>query len=276
MHQVIIGTDPEVFLRSIETKKIVSAHDRIPGEKTNPHRVPNGAIQVDGLAAEFNTDPAKTADEFLAFIESVLGSIKSHAGPDVEVVIEPTAWFDQEYFDSLPEFPKLLGCTPDYDAYTGQKSPPPGTTEPFRTGAGHIHLGWTEEYNPTSKRHFSVCRDIVMQMDAVIYPTSLLWDYDQKRRELYGRIGAFRPKFYGVEYRSVSNAYLREKSIQRWVFEASKFSAEEYLNNDVRFYDEAFVRDFVAQIYSGWVPEKDVVRGYLRDLQKTFGTPLFL
>lgn len=277
MHQVTIGTDPEVFFRSLNTGKFVSAHDLLPGTKHEPHRVPCGAVQVDGVAAEFNTWPAETSDEFLEFIEAVMESIKGYASAgNCEVVIQPTAWFDEDYWESLPDTPKLLGCTPDYDAYTGKKTPPPGTNETFRTGAGHIHLGFTEAYDPTEKEHFQVCRDLVMQLDAVIYPTSLLWDYDQKRRELYGRIGAFRPKFYGVEYRSVSNAYLREKAIQKWVFEASKFSAEEYLNRGIRFYDQAFVRDFVAQIYSGWVPEKDIVRGYLRDLNKVFGTPLFL
>jgi hypothetical protein len=38
-----------------------------------------------------------------------------------------------------------------------------------------------------------------------------LWDSDKKRRELYGALGAYRPKSYGVEYRVLSNAWLESK-----------------------------------------------------------------
>lgn len=275
MLEVTIGTDPEVFLR-LPSGAFVSAHDRIPGEKYNPYPVPHGAIQVDGVAAEFNTNPAKTEDEFVSFIESVLSSVRAYAGSDVEIAIEPTAWFDREYFDSLPDTPKLLGCTPDYDAYTEAKSSPPGTDEPFRTGAGHIHVGFAEAYDPTESGHFSVCARLVRQLDCILYPTSLLWDYDQKRRELYGRIGSFRPKFYGVEYRSLSNAYLREKAIQRWVFRATKTASESLLNSGVDYTGFEPAKALTTALYAGEVPSKTEIRQYLRALNSEFGTPLFL
>src|SRR5690606_4686411 len=81
-------------------------------------------------------------------------------------------------------------------------------TEPFRTGAGHIHIGWTDDANIHDPEHFEKCRDVVRQLDCILYPLSMSWDSDQKRRDLYGKMGSFRPKFYGVEYRPLSNAIL--------------------------------------------------------------------
>lgn len=271
---VSIGTDPEVFLDRGGFR--ISAHDLIPGTKEMPHPVTHGAIQVDGVAAEFNTLPAKTPEEFLEFIESVMSDLRKELPSDVQIVIEPTCDFDVKYFEELPEIVKLLGCTPDFDAYTGERNSPPFTEVTFRTGAGHIHVGgWAEAYDPEEDSHFRSCVGMVKQLDCVLFPTSLLWDYDQKRRELYGRIGAFRPKFYGVEYRSLSNAYLKTQAIQRWVFEASKFSSERFLEGE-KFFEYKDCRELTESIYHGEVPTQSEVRSYLRTLHEKFGTPLFL
>ncbi len=65
---ILIGCDPELFVFSENKKKIVSAHDLLPGTKEEPFAVPCGAIQVDGVAAEFNITPA---DESRRFIQNI-------------------------------------------------------------------------------------------------------------------------------------------------------------------------------------------------------------
>ena len=50
-----IGADPEVFVADSLTNTFVSAHDLVPGTKLEPFAVNKGAVQVDGMALEFNS-----------------------------------------------------------------------------------------------------------------------------------------------------------------------------------------------------------------------------
>lgn len=271
--QLTIGTDPEVFVRDVNGKYF-SGHDLIPGTKQDPYPVKNGAIQVDGVALEFNTRPAKTKEEFTQYIDDVISQLDAEyktKRPDLTIAITPTAMFDREYFDSLPDEPKELGCTPDYNAYTGGQNEPPSTDEPFRTGSGHIHIGgWCEYENPHDDTHFDRCRRLVRQLDAILYPASLLWDSDDRRRSLYGKIGAFRPKFYGVEYRPLSNAYLAKKSIQELVFGISVKAASDFFNGVV-YEEKDFVNILIDKVRNGNLSSNEI-EPHLIEMQDTFGS----
>lgn len=229
---ILIGTDPELFVRV--NGKFISAHDLMPGTKDRPFRVPDGAIQVDGVAAEFNIDPADSLDQYIKNINSVCKSMLSiirETHPTAELVASPTAFFDQEYFDSLPEEPKLLGCTPDYNAYTGDVNEPPHTDEPFRTGSGHQHIGWTYGEDAHDEDHFSLCCELVKELDRVVYPLTKTYDFDTKRMTLYGAPGAFRPKHYGLEYRSISNAFLRSEDTMALIYNSVHETATSFLSS---------------------------------------------
>lgn len=277
MLQIKIGTDPEVFLEDANGKSY-SGHDLIPGTKLEPYPVMNGAIQVDGVALEFNTDPAETAEEFIFNIESVLSQMTAEFkknAPFLNIKITPTTFFDQDYFDALPMTPKELGCTPDYNAYTGEQNIPPHTDEPFRTGSGHLHVGFAD-YVPLDKEHFEDCREVVKQLDTILYPSSLLWDADSKRRELYGKIGAFRPKSFGVEYRPMSNAWLRSPIMMRFVFDAASFCTRLLKEQNVKLFNDSRAEEIIAMIQADIQPDRKYIQDYLRSMNDTYGTPLFL
>src|SRR5690606_12110796 len=211
IEDVTIGADPELFVKDTQTGKFVSAHALIPGSKMNPYLVPDGAVQVDGLAAEFNIFPASSEEEFCKNISSVLSTLSGMVkdkNQNLVLCAVPTATFDKEYFDSLPEETKLLGCEPDFNAWTGDINCPPKTDKPFRTGGGHIHIGWGNGFDVNDPEHISLCEKLVRQLDMHLYRQSLRWDSDEERRQLYGQIGSYRPKFYGVEYRPLSNKWV--------------------------------------------------------------------
>jgi hypothetical protein len=222
---VTVGADPELFIKDTSTNEFISAHDIIPGSKDVPCQVPKGAVQHDGVAAEFNINPAKTRKEFLLNIRSVksiLERICKNTNPNLVLVAEPTATFTKDYFASLPGDVLLLGCEPDFDAYTLEKNKKPETSEPFRTGSGHIHVGWGDNVEDKfSESHMQDCASLVKELDFAFTRAEKVWDGDTKRRSLYGNPGCFRPKNYGVEYRTLSNKWLDHVWTQMFVFDTT-------------------------------------------------------
>lgn len=219
-HQaVLVGADPELFMRHPDSGDFISAHDRIPGTKWEPFKVPFGAVQVDGTALEFNIDPASTVDEFVHHIHAVRKSLTDMV-PGYNVVAEPVARFEANYFKfDVPSSAQELGCMPDFNAWTQDVNPRPDPQgEPMRTASGHLHIGWGEGFDPEDNDHFLLCCKVARQLDYYLGMYSLLWDKDSVRRSLYGKAGAFRPKSYGLEYRVLSNRWLDSEPLMRWVY----------------------------------------------------------
>jgi len=217
--KILVGADPELFMKNKETGEFVSAHGLIPGTKHEPHKVPFGAVQIDGTALEFNIDPANTVEEFVHHIQAVKAQIADFV-PGYNVVAEPTAVYERTYFDwGIPGVSKELGCDPDFCAWNLEVNPRPDPgNRPLRTAAGHIHVGWTSDMDVYDRDHFRLCGKVARQLDYFLGIFSLKWDSDNTRRELYGKAGAFRPKPYGMEYRVLSNKWLTSEPLIRWVY----------------------------------------------------------
>ena len=110
--KILVGADPELFMKNPNTNAFVSAHDRVPGTKYEPFKVPNGAIQVDGTALEFNIDPAHSVEEFVANIKSVKQTLESYV-PGFNVVAEPVALTVAEPVASLMSmYPNAIARAP--------------------------------------------------------------------------------------------------------------------------------------------------------------------
>lgn len=227
----LIGSDPELFL--MKDGKFVSAHGVIAGDKANPFRVDRGAVQVDGMAVEFNTDPAGTEGEFLTNVQVVMRTLEAMC-KGYDVVAVPVADFGAEYIAAQPDEAKELGCDPDYNAYTGLENVKPDVNLPFRTASGHVHIGWGEDI-PDDLQHRATCEAVSRQMDFFLGLPSLFYDNDTRRREMYGKAGAFRPKSYGVEYRTLSNAWLKSEDLIKWVFRNAQRGVMELMEGNDLF-----------------------------------------
>ena len=295
MQSFKIGADPEIFIRN--NGKVVSANGMIPGTKKEPHKVNGGAIQVDGMATEINIDPvlldtsarlrhtrsANFSGRILEVLRELDRNIKKHDGNNTFARNLATADFDKEYMDSQPEEAKELGCEPDFNAYNNgeQNSPPDAEGVLFRTAAGHIHIGWGAGIPVDNPDHIEICCDIVKIMDAFIGIPSVVLDRDTRRRELYGKAGAFRPKPYGVEYRTVSNFWIFNdydrrqmydlvsrsvNMLQRWDADVDAAlgsiglttdMVQSIINNDdVREAKDCLIRTFQpsSKLYWHWMP----------------------
>lgn len=234
------GADPELFVKNLSTDKFVSAEGLIPGTKLNPYRVEKGAVQVDGMAAEFNIDPV---DNYWAFDENITAVIDQLQGmlpQDHVLVCKPAVVFDEDVWTGSPDKAKELGCSPDFNAWTGSVNPPPHDPDNprLRTASGHLHIGWTDGESLADPDHLSNCRDLVKQFDWYLGAWSLVVDPDPVRRRLYGKAGACRYKDYGVEYRVLSNFWVMDSRMRLQVWNR--------MQNAIRNISKSFLPDTAA------------------------------
>lgn len=227
--EILIGCDPEVFVK--QNGIFQSAHNLIKGDKRNPQKVNRGAVQVDGMALEFNIDPARSEGEFLLNVQTVYDIMKGMV-PQYEVVATPVAHFTPEYLQSQPAEALELGCEPDFNAWANAINPRPDGNRPMRTASGHVHIGWTDGENIQDANHIERANSVVKQMDFFLGLPSLMYDADKERREMYGKAGACRYKSYGVEYRTLSNAWLQSPEYIKWVFRTAKRAIMELMDGN--------------------------------------------
>lgn len=251
--KVTIGCDPELFVLD-DKGSLVSGHDLVRGTKKRPQKVVDGAVQVDGVALEINITPTDSPTQFVRNLRTVQTQLMGMLPTGFNLLAQPTALFTPEYFATIPEHALELGCEPDYCAYTGLTNPRPDDQgEPFRTGAGHIHIGINPMPVKTfSRDHFQLCCDLSMMMDVYVGLPSLVWDNDTKRRSLYGRAGAFRVKPYGLEYRTPSNAWTADDVTAEFVASQTLLCVDAFLKTGGTF-DKPFCA-VVADVINGNFP----------------------
>lgn len=239
MEGLTFGADPELFVINPEGE-FVSAAGMIPGDKANPYKVEGGAVQVDGTSAEFNIDPVTNYKDFKKNIEMVRKQLEAMLPKGYKLVATPTATFSEAEWEKSPEESKILGCSPDFDAWRKTVNPVPAATDRVRHAGGHLHVGWTNDADTSDSLYVQSCVDLVRQLDWFLASWSVLKDPDSLRRSSYGKAGAMRFKPYGVEYRTLSNFWLGEDStllLQVWNrmqsainYMPSVFMPEKYAN----------------------------------------------
>lgn len=212
MPGLTFGADPELFVVNPDGD-YVSAEGLIPGTKDEPYKVDYGAVQVDGMAAEYNIDPVDNFLEFKRNNKAVRKQLEKMLPKGYKLVCAATAEFKPEHWDNTPDHAKMLGCSPDFNAWDGQPNPPPQDSPRIRHAGGHIHIGWTKGAKTSDSQYVSACIDLVKQLDWYLGAWSLYKDSDKLRRSMYGKAGSMRFKPYGVEYRTLSNFWLDSDAV---------------------------------------------------------------
>ncbi len=207
-----IGADPELFVED-KNGNIISAEGMIGGTKENPKKISKKghAIQEDNIMVEFNIPPSYSEDEFVSNLNQVEEYLNTmlRLKNNCKLNYNASAELDEKYLNT--EQAKMFGCEPDFNVYLKDINPCPNPNTNLRTCGGHIHIGYK---NPD----FEVSENIVHAMDILLGLPSVELDKDNRRKEMYGLAGCFRPKDYGVEYRSLSNFWLKTNKLKRWVY----------------------------------------------------------
>lgn len=243
MH-ITVGADPEFFVTKKGTNKPVSAYGLVPGTKKAPYSIKDGAVQVDGMALEFNIEPADSCLDFMRRIRSVKKGILEMV-PDFELFESCIAEFGKDYIQEQPDKAKELGCDPDFNAWTEELNEVPDDQAPFRTAAGHVHVGWTKEEDIFDISHSSKAFDLCKQLDFYLGLPSLLFDPEKKRRALYGKAGACRVKPYGVEYRVLSNKWIHSEELTELVYNNTQEALNSLLKGRSLFKEEGDIQGII-------------------------------
>lgn len=237
-----LGSDPELFVVDKKTGEITSAIGKLGGSKGNPLSLGYGrGLQEDNVLAEFNTHPVGSYDMFANEIQSALKAVrrvcsKQGLGVKIQASHEYTAEALNKYGPAALEF----GCDPDTNAYTGMDNPTPDSSGCLRSAGGHLHIGYSGLIND------EVSRMIIRSCDLFLGVPSVLMDPDTRRRNLYGKAGAYRPKSYGVEYRSLSNFWLSSRARTIWAFKQAKRATDKAGAIDLMLYkDQPLVVDCI-------------------------------
>lgn len=256
----LVGADPELFVK--QGDKFLSGHLFPCGTKTHPTPTKHGAVQVDGIALEFNVKPSATRAEFISNLNLVLGDLneivdRHHPGARLESI--PTAEVGMEFLEGLPMVNRELGCNPDYNAYSLGQNPAPNAELPFRTGSGHVHIGFraSDDKLLESREHFEECARIARQLDFFLGLPSLNWDTDNRRRQLYGKAGAFRPKPYGLEYRVLSNKWVNDEYLVGFVYDQTEKAMNLIEQNyDLTAQFGTYAREMIDEGAAHWMEDR--------------------
>ena len=215
----VAGADPELMLLTPEGK-LTSAIPIVPGTKEKPHKVSCGAVQHDNVMAEFNVNPSGTDDEFVHNMREVLRELSDMVTPHI-LIARASANFPKEALQD--EIAQVFGCDPDFDSWTLQMNAIDGTAalETFRSAGGHFHIGEKAATKEMLQDPYGKV-EVVKMLDIFQGIVSIAIDDDRtapKRRKLYGRAGAHRPKDYGVEYRALGNFWVRSPVLVQMMYE---------------------------------------------------------
>ncbi len=154
MQVVSFGCDPEIFLRD-PSGKIKSAIGLFGGTKEKPEPLKTlgdgYAVQEDNVLMEFNIPPAYTPEQFVSSVQKTVDLLSKRAAKYGLSFAKGSAYsLDPEELQHPKS--KVFGCDPDYNAYTGEKNPPPKANDPcLRSAGGHIAVGFDVYKNPSEK-----------------------------------------------------------------------------------------------------------------------------
>lgn len=208
---ILVGADPEFFLE--KENKIVASQPYLPGSKFEPYAVAGGgSVHRDNVMGEFGILPATSEDEFVHNISVTVNAIKKLIKPnDLHIKWLPHVYMDEEQLKHVEAW--TFGCLPDRDCWErdNSQSADEDTVGTLRCAGGHVHLGFNFK-GPSDKVRAARACDIHLGLGSVLF------DNDCVRRKTYGRAGRYRKKSYGIEYRTLSNAWLQDEKLIRWVY----------------------------------------------------------
>jgi hypothetical protein len=212
--KIMLGCDPEAFLLDVRGQ-LKSSIGLVGGSKECPLPLPLGegyAVQEDNVAIEFNIPPAEGRSQFVESINKTLKYLTTAVKDAYGFSISNLSAASFPSSELLSPAAQVFGCDPDFNAWTKEPNPKPQATDKnLRSCGGHVHIGFDKAKVATE--------EVIKLMDLFCGVPSVLMDKGEKRKELYGKRGAYRDKPYGCEYRTLCNFWIFKDRLIEWVWD---------------------------------------------------------
>lgn len=268
-----IGADPEFFIASHKDGKIVEANKVIP-KNGLVIRDPNGydtnnKCTIDGVQAEINPNPHSCrqgcAREYIKIFTKLADTLSANG---TILHHKSMIHLTKKELEELSEESKRFGCAPSLNLYTNEESKI--TVDPsvygYRSAGGHIHLGGGDI-------QFCTERDpklVVRLLDLILGNTCVMIDRDPnqiERRKVYGRAGEYRLPSYGLEYRTLSNFWLRCYPLMSMVYGFARLGAG-IAYNIIRDEYKTLKRDSYGYKYEDYLSKPNGKESEYREILK--------
>ncbi len=271
------GGDPEFFL-SDKDGNVVGSERFIPkdGLMLNTQ---SGIIR-DGVQAEIKFRPDTCRATVGNGIKAIFITLQTALNKEKQfgASFNPVIKVDKRELDQLSEDARVLGCAPSINVYNADATV--NVKKGFRTrsAGGHIHLGLTQYSDMMSD---GTRKRLIPIMDILVGNTCVLIDRDPgqaERRKTYGRAGEARLPAHGLEYRTLSNFWLRSYQLFSLVMGLSRLACnvvrtDLYFKNgvegellsrvDLKLIEKAINTNNVKLAWKNWEGVKDFLDHYV-------------
>lgn len=238
-HSFTIGSDPEIFVVN-KKGEVIPAFTFLSSNKDPKHNTKDGLpVYWDGFQAEFQALAASCLGTMSRSVQGGLEAVYNAAlkvNKDAQLSVKSLMGIGKDVLFNAAEEHVALGCAPSFNVY-GMKGEPveDGRLLTIRPAGGHMHFGITGTYG---KQSHETVKDMVKALDAIlgVCCVALFAKYDDPlRRKYYGLAGEYRLPPHGLEYRTLSNAWLIHPLLMNFVYDFGRkvlvFGHKGYMEN---------------------------------------------
>lgn len=240
-HTVNLGCDPEVFIRDskgaiVDSEKVITGRFGLANNGTPYTTKPSSYCAVivrDGVQAEFHPGFGSCTTTVNQNISAIILQFSKYlAKLGYHFDFTQTIDLSEDEFKALSPESRVLGCMPSLNIYEPfQTLGVDGGKYRKRSAGGHIHVGFcNNKKHPVWERR----ADLIPLLDILVGNTMVLIDRDPRaaeRREVYGRAGEYRLPDHGLEYRTLSNFWLRSFPLMNFAFQMVRSAVQTGLSS---------------------------------------------
>lgn len=247
IHSINLGTDPEFFFRNkdgiVESTKALAMMPDRTYESWQGRGVISfnkdcfNMIVPDGVQVEIHPHASHCRELLAGSIHSLLCKLnyainnyynEEKEPLDLALDFSQVIKLTQKQLDDMSPEAKRFGCSPSLNVdrdLNGVISVDPAKYL-YRSAGGHIHLGNEQLIKMHNTKYIDMA---VATLDLVLGNLCVILDRDPmqvERRKVYGRAGEYRKPPHGLEYRVLSNFWMKNYVLFSLVFGTARFAAD--------------------------------------------------